>query len=57
MRYDLEDVSGWLEIARTHPETMFGAIAVAVNPEDSRYQAFIGKNVILPIINKNSCIS
>ena len=42
----------YLEVATTRPETMFGDTAVAVNPEDDRYKDLIGKNVILPLINK-----
>ena len=42
----------FLEVATTRPETMFGDTAVAVNPEDERYKELIGKNVILPLINK-----
>ncbi len=41
-----------LEVATTRPETMFGDTAVAVNPNDKRYKHLIGKNVILPIVNK-----
>ncbi|MDE6373814.1 MAG: valine--tRNA ligase, partial [Clostridia bacterium] len=41
-----------LVVATTRPETMFGDAAVAVNPKDDRYKKYIGKNVILPIINK-----
>ena len=41
-----------LIVATTRPETMFGDTAVAVNPKDKRYKHLIGKNVILPIINK-----
>jgi valyl-tRNA synthetase len=52
MTYDLSDGSGSLEVATTRPETMFGDTAVAVNPEDPRYKQFIGKTVVLPIINK-----
>ena len=52
IRYDLADGSGSLEIATTRPETMFGDTAVIVNPNDERYQSFIGKKVILPIVNK-----
>ena len=52
LNYPLEDGSGQLTIATTRPETMFGDTAVAVHPEDERYKDFIGKNVILPIINK-----
>ena len=42
----LEDGSRALEVATTRPETMFGDVAVAVNPEDPRYKDLIGKNVI-----------
>ncbi|MGT2772595.1 valine--tRNA ligase [Streptococcus marimammalium] len=52
MNYMLEDGSRSLEVATTRPETMFGDVAVAVNPEDERYKDLIGKNVILPIVNK-----
>ncbi|MCI1903959.1 MAG: valine--tRNA ligase [Enterococcaceae bacterium] len=52
MNYPLEDGSGYLELATTRPETMLGDTAVAVNPKDKRYQHLIGKNVILPIVNK-----
>ena len=52
MNYMLEDGSRALEVATTRPETMFGDVAVAVNPEDPRYKDLIGKNVILPIANK-----
>lgn len=52
INYYLADESGYLTIATTRPETMFGDTAVAVHPDDVRYQAFIGKDVILPIIDK-----
>ena len=41
-----------VEIATTRPETMLGDTAVAVHPEDERYAHLVGKNVILPIVNK-----
>ena len=52
IKYFLEDSEDYLEVATTRPETLFGDTAVAVNPEDSRYESLIGKNVILPIVNK-----
>ncbi|MGM0123509.1 valine-tRNA ligase [Enterococcus sp. AZ194] len=52
MTYPLADGSGVLEIATTRPETMLGDTAVAVHPDDERYQALIGKTVILPLIDK-----
>ncbi|MBS5720149.1 MAG: valine--tRNA ligase [Clostridium sp.] len=52
LKYFLEDGSRYLEVATTRPETLFGDTAVAVNPKDERYKDLIGKNVILPIVNK-----
>ena len=52
MNYPLADGSGVLEIATTRPETLLGDTAVAVHPEDERYQALIGKTVILPLVGK-----
>ena len=52
LKYYLEDKSSYLEVATTRPETLFGDTAVAVNPNDDRYKHLIGKNVILPIVNK-----
>ena len=47
--YPLSDGSGHLTIATTRPETMLGDTAVAVHPEDPRYQAMIGKRIQLPL--------
>ena len=52
IRYPLEDGTGEVVVATTRPETMFGDTAVAVNPKDKRYKNIVGKNVILPIVNK-----
>ena len=52
LRYPLADGSGYLELATTRPETMLGDTAVAVHPDDERYKNLVGKNVILPIVNK-----
>ncbi|KAK0330442.1 hypothetical protein LTR94_032838, partial [Friedmanniomyces endolithicus] len=52
LRYPLEDGSGHIEVATTRPETMLADMAVAVNPEDARYTALIGKNVRLPITGR-----
>ena len=52
IKYYLEDKSDYLEVATTRPETLFGDVAVAVNPNDDRYKEYIGKKVILPVINK-----
>ncbi|OFT02050.1 valine--tRNA ligase [Granulicatella sp. HMSC31F03] len=52
MNYPLADGSGFLEIATTRPETLLGDTAVAVHPDDERYQELIGKTVILPLMNR-----
>ena len=52
LKYFIEDSDKYLEVATTRPETLFGDTAVAVNPEDDRYKDLIGKNVVLPIVNK-----
>ncbi|QIH76231.1 valine--tRNA ligase [Macrococcoides canis] len=52
INYPLADGSGFIEIATTRPETMLGDTAVVVHPEDERYKDMIGKNVILPIMNR-----
>ncbi len=52
IKYYVEGEDAALEVATTRPETMFGDTAVAVNPNDERYKRFIGKNVILPVVNK-----
>ena len=51
-RYPLSDGSGHLVVATTRPETMLGDTAVAVNPEDKRYSAFVGKTVTLPLVGR-----
>ncbi|MCL1853067.1 MAG: valine--tRNA ligase [Peptococcaceae bacterium] len=45
-------VADGIVVATTRPETMLGDVAVAVHPDDERYQHLIGKNVILPLMNK-----
>ena len=52
LKYIIEGTDEWLEVATTRPETLFGDTAVAVNPNDERYNHLIGKNVILPLVNK-----
>jgi valyl-tRNA synthetase len=49
-RYPLSEGDGYVEVATTRPETMLGDTAVAVNPNDERYQDLIGKTVILPLV-------
>ena len=52
LKYFIEDSDEYLDVATTRPETMFGDTAVAVNPNDDRYKHLIGKNVVLPVVNK-----
>ena len=52
LKYKIVDSDEYLDVATTRPETLFGDTAVAVNPDDERYKKFVGKNVILPIVNK-----
>lgn len=52
IHYPYEEGDGHITVATTRPETMLGDTAVAVNPNDSRYAHLIGKNVILPLMNR-----
>ena len=52
LKYKLSDSEEYLDVATTRPETLFGDTAVAVNAKDKRYKKYVGKNVILPIVNK-----
>ncbi len=52
IRYRAQDGGPGLVIATTRPETMFADVAVAVHPDDPRYAALIGTNVILPLANR-----
>lgn len=51
-KYPYEDGTGYIEIATTRPETIPGDLAVAVNPKDERYKDVVGKNLILPVLNR-----
>jgi valyl-tRNA synthetase len=52
IRYPVSGSSEFIVVATTRPETMLGDTAVAVNPGDERYQHLIGKNVVLPLMNR-----
>ncbi len=52
IRYPLTDGSGHLVVATTRPETMLGDTAVAVHPDDERYQHLIGSTVALPLVGR-----
>ncbi len=52
LRYPVLGTDRHLVVATTRPETMLGDTAVAVHPEDERYQDLIGKKVLLPLVNR-----
>jgi valyl-tRNA synthetase len=52
IRYPFAEGGGGIVVATTRPETMLGDTAVAVNPEDERYREVVGKEVILPLVNR-----
>ncbi len=52
IRYPFADGSGYVTVATTRPETIFGDTAVAVNPNDPKYKGQVGKDLILPLVNK-----
>ncbi len=52
IKYPIKGEDGYVEIATTRPETMFGDTAVAVNPEDEATKHLIGKTLILPIVGR-----
>ena len=52
LRYNIEGSDDFLTIATTRPETIMGDTAVCVHPEDPRYQQYIGKHAIIPIVGR-----
>ena len=52
IKYNVKDSEDFVIVATTRPETMLGDSAIAVNPKDERFSKYIGKTVILPIVNK-----
>src|SRR5580765_4299019 len=52
LRYPFVEGEGGVTVATTRPETMLGDTAVAVHPDDERYQNLIGRHVILPLVNR-----
>ena len=51
--YPFASGAGYLEVATTRPETLLGDVAVAVNPEDARYSALIGSQLVLPLSGRS----
>ena len=52
IKYPIKGEDGYVEVATTRPETMFGDTAVAVNPNDETTRHLIGKTLILPIVGR-----
>ncbi len=53
IKYKIDGENNFLTIATTRPETMLGDTAVAVNPNDQRHKKYIGKKIVVPIINRS----
>src|ERR1700736_3173817 len=53
LRYPLAEGAGHVVVATTRPETMLGDTAVAVNPDDTRYQGLVGRQVRLPLAERD----
>ena len=52
IKYPIEGTDNFITVATTRPETMFGDMAIAVNPNDERYKKLIGKNIVLPFVGR-----
>ena len=52
INYPIEGSNEFITVATTRPETLFGDMAIAVNPNDSRYKSLIGKYALLPFLNR-----
>ena len=52
IKYKLLDENNYITIATTRPETLLGDTAVAINPDDERYKRFIGKKIVVPIVQR-----
>ncbi|MDR0556164.1 MAG: valine--tRNA ligase [Holosporaceae bacterium] len=52
IKYRLADSSESITVATTRPETLFGDVAVAVNPSDQRYLHLVGREVMVPLVNR-----
>ncbi len=53
LKYQIEGTEDYLSVATTRPETIFGDVAVAVNPNDERFAHLKGKNVIVPVVGRS----
>ena len=53
IKYPINGTNEFITIATTRPETMLGDTAIAVNPKDKRYKKYKGKDVIIPLVERN----
>ena len=53
IKYNIEDSNESITVATTRPETLFGDSAICINPDDTKYKNLIGRNAIVPIINRS----
>jgi valyl-tRNA synthetase len=53
LKYPLTDSNDFFVVATTRPETMLGDTAVAVHPDDERYKKYVGKSIVLPLMNRD----
>lgn len=56
LKYKFVDSDKYVTVATSRPETIFGDAAICVNPKDARYHDYIGKKVIIPIVNREIAI-
>ena len=52
IKYPIEGTKNFVVVATTRPETMFGDMAIAVNPKDERYKNLIGEKIVLPFVGR-----
>ena len=52
LNYPIDGSDKFVTVATTRPETLFGDMAIAVNPKDKRYKSLIGKHALLPFVNR-----
>ena len=52
IKYPIEGTKNFVVVATTRPETMFGDMAIAVNPKDERYKDLIGEKIVLPFVGR-----
>lgn len=56
-KYQVAGSEDFLPVATTRPETILGDTAVAVHPEDERYKGLIGKQCLVPFMDRSACLT